>query len=99
MANSFSARGHIHTIDTVDAGLVTDRTIKVRSIRWVSKGATAGDDAKITADDDSVLWESVASGANYAEESMINADWIGGFKAPILDSGTIYITLQVHPAR
>ena len=99
MANTFSTKGHIHTIDTLNANLVVSQTLKVRSIRWVSKGATAGDDVKVTAEDDTVLWESVASGSNYVEESLINADWIGGFKVPVLDSGKLYITLQVHPAR
>jgi len=45
--------------------------LKVKSIRWVSKAAVAGDDIQLVEgsnhDITAVIWESVAAGANYVE--------------------------------
>lgn len=78
-------------IDTVGASY-TKLTV-VRSIRWVAKGASAGHQC-IVKDPltQRVLWESVASGANFLDKDLpIVVTWQNGFTVATLDSGVLYL--------
>jgi hypothetical protein len=82
----------VWNLDTV--GIITRNPIFVRSIRWVSEGAVAGDNVKFEDPDDAtkVLWESAASGAQYTEEALIESTWWNGFRLSVLNSGKVYVT-------
>jgi hypothetical protein len=90
MANDLTKNPMV--IDTAAATVLWSDPIKIKSIRWVSKSATAGDDIEIQDSNNQELWVSVASGANYSEEVIIERWWHEGFKVPTLDSGTLYIS-------
>lgn len=82
-------------IDTVDADVVDDRHVKVKSVRWVFPGATALDAVIIREPvTDITLWETTASGANYVEEVLLETWWPNGFEVPTLAGGNLYITLE-----
>jgi len=83
-------------IDTVDADVIDDRAVKVKSIRWIDTGAVAGDAVVIREPvTDITLWSSFASGANYVEEVLIESWWPNGFEVPTLAAGgELYITLE-----
>lgn len=98
MANAFISTGNVWVLDTVNANKVTTVDLLIRSIRWVG-ATTAGHQLVFTDTDDATLWESVASGANYVEESQVNTLWRAGFKLPTLGSGIAYITLTSHAVR
>ena len=94
MANAFRTKSNQWILDTVDANLVTDKTLRVQGIRWVG-ATTATHQLIVTDSDNNVLWESIASGANYVESDlMLNRTWHGGFKLPTIGSGKLYIMLQ-----
>lgn len=70
------------------------------TLRWVSKGATAGDDILVVqssangGDGSSTVWESMAAGANYKEESLPGQYYPHGIKVSVIDSGTLYFYEQ-----
>lgn len=84
------------TVDTVDATGVATKGFPLRMVRWVSKSASAGDDAQITDENGRTLWISAATGSNYVEQSplMVNATTL---KFPQIDSGTLYVYFDINP--
>lgn len=94
MANALN--GKIWSIDTVDADIIDDRHIFVKSVRWVGTAASAAGNAVVIREPvtDITLWESTASGANYVEEALLETTWPQGFEVPTLAVGTLYITLR-----
>jgi hypothetical protein len=67
-----------------------NRVMGLKGIRWV--GATTAGHACIIQDADSVvLWESLASGANYVESDLMERTWQKDFKLTTLGSGRVYI--------
>ncbi len=94
MANVLNDR--IWVVDTVDADVIADNAIKVKSVRWVGGIASVATDAVIIRDPttNTVLWESLASGANYVEEALLETWWPNGFEVPTLDTGVLYITMR-----
>jgi len=91
MANVFSGLRWI--IDTASPLMVTTERIKVKGIRWVYEGATAGDNCVVQDADGNVLWETVAAGVNYSEAELLEDWWETGFKVPTLAGGRLIITL------
>ena len=95
MANSLNNR--LWVVDTVDADVIDGRAVNVKSIRWAGGTASVATDAIIIRDpsDNTTLWESTASGANYIEESLYDQPvrWRNGFEVPTLDVGILYIAL------
>lgn len=89
MANTFSE--HTWKIDTAGATLIDSQKLYVKSIRWVAPAAVAGNTAVVQNSASAVLWESVATGANYTEEAVVEAWWESGFKVPTLAAGILYI--------
>lgn len=89
MANSKTKAGK-YFVDTAGAAMVTTETVKIKSIRWEG-GTTAGHQAIVQDDQGGVIWQSVASGANYVESELIERWFIGGFKVPTLQSGRLHI--------
>jgi len=87
--------GKIWFVDTVDATDIDTNHLKVKSIRWVGGGGSAAGNAVLVRDalDNTTLWESTASGANYVEEALLETWWPNGFEVPTLDVGNLYITL------
>jgi len=92
MANEF--KHDTWKIDTAGAAKVTAQFTKVRSIRWVSVSASAGEQCIIQDGDSFTLWESVANGSNYETEAFVERTWKGGFAVTTLGSGTLYITVR-----
>ncbi|HDZ27008.1 hypothetical protein LCGC14_0690210 [marine sediment metagenome] len=84
-------------VDTVDADVIDDKNMRVKSIRWIGGATSAAAEAVVIRDPttNTTLWETTASGANYVEESLYNPPlwWVNGFEVPTLDNGTLYITL------
>lgn len=86
--------GNPLVIDTASGSVITSRTFTVSKIRWVSKSASAADDVDIQNGAGTSKWVSVASGANYVEETHFDPDArirLEGLTVPTLDSGTLYI--------
>lgn len=82
-------------IDTASGTAVLTHAIRIKKIRWVN-GTTAGHTAVIQDQNSNLFWESIASGANYVEESDFTHDEsqrnvINGLKVPTLGSGKLEI--------
>lgn len=86
MANDISRNPWI--LDT--AAIITTDKVRVKSLRWVSKTASAGDDLSIEDDDGTVVWATVATGANYVEAHDVDAR-LHGFELAVIDSGALYV--------
>lgn len=72
--------------------------LRVRSLRWVSKAAIAGDDIQLVEgsnfDIAAVIWESVAAGENYIESDSNGGrgfNFRNGVRIATIDSGTLYL--------
>lgn len=65
--------------------------VYVKALRWVDAGA-ADDDCVIKNTAGKVVWEGVATGADYTESSLIER-WWDGIDVTALDSGVLYIEL------
>lgn len=68
--------------------LVGDSYIK--TIRWVSEGSTAGDNAILTDKWDNVIISESALGANYDKEISVER-WVSGVKCSTINSGKVYV--------
>jgi len=92
MANALNDR--LWIVDTVDADVIDDQQMKVKSVRWV--GATTAGHQAIIRDPvtNTTLWSGVATGANNSEAEFIESWWRNGFEVPTLSSGILYITLM-----
>lgn len=99
MANVFTKQRFI--LDTAGATLLAaslapdllrSLPLKIKHIRWVG-ATTAGHAATIVDSTGLVLWESLASGANYVEADRIEAPWFTDFALTALQSGRLIITL------
>ena len=98
MANAYKENRFI--IDTAGTTLLRgtlasgeSSILLIKGIRWVSKTASAGDQAIIQDADGIVYWESVASGSNYVESDLLERKWQKDFKVTTLTTGTLYIYL------
>ena len=91
MANTFANQRWL--IDTASAAMVTIEKIKVKAIRWVYEGASAGDNCVVQDASGNVLWESSATGVNFIDSDLIEDWWHDGFKVPTLAGGRLVITL------
>lgn len=89
MANEFHDNYWI--LDTL--GTVSEEPVKIRAIRWVSAGAAAGHQIVLTDADGNTVWETVATGANYVEESRVPVD-VPSLTLFARSSGTVYIYLE-----
>ena len=80
-------------IDTASSTAITTKTFVAWMLRWVSAGATAGDTVSVQDGNSKVRWASVATGANYVEETHFEGkpQIFEGLTVPTLASGTIYI--------
>lgn len=64
----------------------------VKSWRWVGDAIAAGDDLSITDPvTGEVLVETVASGADYAEEALVERWWRNGATVTTMSAGTFYL--------
>lgn len=88
MANSASE--FINVIDTASATLVRTDVVHIASVRWVSNGASAGDQVIIKDGVGATIWETRATGNNYVEESKVPLR-ATGFAVTTLTSGTVYL--------
>ena len=91
MANSLI--GPVWSVDTASATALTRLTVRLHGVRWVSKTATAGDDATIKDLNGNVIWKSVASGTNYREADSPRRV-CSGLVVDELDSGTLYLEID-----
>ena len=74
--------------------------LRVKSLRWVSKSASGGDDIQLVESSlgtiTDVIWESVAAGSNYVESDSNGGhgyDFRNGLRIATIDSGTLYLYL------
>ena len=74
--------------------MVAAAMMRVKSVRWVAPSAAAGNAVVIQDANDKILWETIATGANYTEEAIVENWWMSGFKVPTLASGVLYVTLS-----
>jgi hypothetical protein len=87
-----AVRGRQFVLDTAE--IVTTDKVRVKSIRWYSKSASAGDDISIEDNNGDKIWESVATASNYVEAQDYGPNGIDfdGLELAVIDSGTVYIT-------
>ena len=87
MANAFFE--HHWVLDTASATAITQDVIE-GVLRWVAPSAGAADMVVIQDKNGNSVWESVATGANYVEETpfSLHAD---GFILATIDSGRVYV--------
>lgn len=86
MANDLSRNPW--SLDT--AAVITTDKVRVKSLRWYTKSATAGDDISVEDAHGEKIWESVADGSNYVEAQLIEEDF-EGFELAVIDSGVLYV--------
>jgi len=88
--------GKLWFVDTIDADVIDNRHLFVKSVRWVGGATSAAGNALIIRDPvtNTTLWESTASGANYVEKDLEETSWPNGFEVPTIDVGNLYITLR-----
>ena len=67
-----------------------NNTEDINYLHWVSKLAVAGDDLLVADDDDNVIWEEVADGANFSKIHIIKHP-VNKLKITTMDSGTLYV--------
>jgi hypothetical protein len=90
MANTL--RGRMWSVDIAGAGAVTTSPVKVKSVKWISAAAVAGQGARITDPvNGGVLFEEIATGGNFVAESLLETWWINGFIVDTLASGRLSI--------
>ena len=89
MANDLSRNPWF--LDTV--GVITTDKIRVKSLRWYAKAASAGDDIQVEDNNGEIIWISVASGANYTEAELLESD-CDGFELAVIDAGILYVRLM-----
>jgi hypothetical protein len=82
-------------IDTASGTAVLTSSLRIKKIRWVN-ATTAGHQASIQDQNGNIFWESIASGANYVEESDFSTEEshrpvLYGLKVPTLGSGKLYL--------
>ena len=96
MANALNDRTWV--VDTVDADVIADNFMIVKSVRWVAGLNSVANDALIVRDPvtNTTLWEATASGANFTEESLYDhpITWRNGFEVPTLARGILYIQME-----
>lgn len=101
MSNTFN--GRIYIVDTATpvtgggGNAITSDSVVISKIRWVSASAAAHH-ARVTDINQNVLWTSVASGANFIEESSFDDAMMGrsqrtlnGIRVVSLSSGILYL--------
>ena len=78
-------------IDTAGAGIISAMNLYVKSLRWVG-ATTAGHTVTVKDSAGKVKYTSMASGANYVENALIenNVRW-NGLIVDVLASGIIYL--------
>lgn len=89
---------HIWILDTQSSDPVTTDDVFIDAIRWVAEGAAAGSNVILTNAAGQVVWESVATGVNYVEESRVPV-LSRGLIVDTLDSGTLYLYHLLLPKR
>lgn len=87
MANDTSRRPW--ALDT--PAVITTEQVRLKSLRWVSPAAVAGHAVKVEDRNGEVVWEAVATGANFQEESLIEED-VNGFELASISSGILYVS-------
>lgn len=73
--------------------LLATKALKLLSVRWFG-ATTAGHGCVLKDGSDNTLWQSVAGGANYVEESDLQhkvPPGARGFKVTTLGSGTVHL--------
>jgi hypothetical protein len=88
VANDLTRRPWI--IDTPSATNITNDRVRLGTIRWVGAGTAAAGAAVVADGAGRVVWENVASGANTADESVLEFD-VEGLRVPTLAAGKLYI--------
>lgn len=93
MANDIT--GNPLVIDTASASVITSYVFTAWAIRWVN-GTTAGHTISVQDKNSKIKYATVASAANYVEESHLISPKseslvFDGLLVPTLASGTIYI--------
>ena len=89
MANDLTQNPLI--LDTAATTLLQDGPCFIKSVRWVN-ATTAGHTAVLQDAESNVWWDSIASGANYVEEDMIER-WVTGIRLTTIGSGKVYVEL------
>ena len=85
MSNDLSRRPW--SLDT--AAVITTDRVRIASMRWV--GATTAAHACTVEDKNGeIIWRSLASGANFVDETFPDADF-DGFELAVIDSGVLYV--------
>jgi hypothetical protein len=70
--------------------------LRIKGIRWVKPGG-ANETVVIQDVNSVVLWESIASGANYVESDLTERRWYTDFKITTLGAGRVYLYLATGP--
>jgi len=90
MANAENKAGVLQ-LDTAGTTLIKDGPVFIKKIRWTG-ATTAGNTATIQNKEGATIWTSVATGANYVEDALIE-QWHSGVIMPTLTTGTIELSM------
>lgn len=74
-------------LDTI--GTVSEEVTYIEGIRWVG-GSAAGHQLQLSDVDGNIVWESIANGANFVDESHIPLK-TNGLTLLTRGSGTVYV--------
>ena len=76
-------------------GTLTTLVAAVARIRYVSSAASAGDECKVTDAVGNVVFDTVATGADFSDEvELSKVPPINGLKLATLTSGQVYVYLR-----
>lgn len=95
MANVYNE--NVWIIDTASASniLAAPNRVRVKHIRWVVTGATAGTTtAEVANGSGTVLWRSIATATNFIDDSAVCLEVREGIRVPTLGGGVLFLYLE-----
>jgi hypothetical protein len=84
----------VRSVEMTAADDELDKVIPVKSIKWVYKTGTAGDECKVVDSAGDVVFHSVARDTNWNEERPVDRLSINRPKVTVLAGGTVYLFKQ-----
>jgi hypothetical protein len=100
MANKINAK-QVYIDSVVAQGPTTtikERLFKGDVVQWNLTGGAAGNQAVLQSEDGTLIYNGLASGANYVDRFQLPRDYFDGFYVPTLSAGGV-ITITHRSGR
>ena len=97
MANTFTPGERLWALDTPSTSAVVDANyLRVSSIRWEAGTSGAAGDHCTFKDPltGNIIWDSIATGADWLDLDNAKRHWQNGFILCALAHGTVYLILE-----